>query len=105
MQKILTPWKALSSLTMALGIALPAFAAQPATPSEGFTCLWGDASFEESCANTSAAAYARATDLAQQAKTKVASVSVTPAYQGTLYRNGGYFGDKNSDYALERTGN
>jgi hypothetical protein len=105
MKQIITAWKAVSTLTIALSLALPASAAQPATPSGGMACVWGDATFEEGCASSSVNANAKAGELAKLAKAKVASATVISSYQGTLYRNGGYFGDKNSDQTLERTGN
>ena len=99
MKQIIPTRKALFTLAIAASIALPAAAAQPMTPASGLTCAWGDASFEEGCASAAAAANAKAIALVQSARTKVASAP----FRSTLYRNGGYFGDKNSDAMLENS--
>ena len=105
MKHITLPRKALSTLTIAVAMGLSAFAAQAATTSEGLTCVWGDASFEGGCGNASAAANAKAKELARLAYAKIAAAQAATTYKGTLYRNGGYFGEKNSDFALERGNN
>jgi hypothetical protein len=105
MKQNITARKALSTLTIALSLALPASAAQPAKPSGSMACVWGDATFEDGCANSSRETSAKAAELARLAKAKKASATVISSYQGTLYRNGGHFGNEDSDHTLESTGN
>ncbi len=70
-------WKAIPALAIIVGLAQPAFAAKiPTTGGDDATCLWGDASFEDGCANATAAADAKANELARLARARKATLKV-----------------------------
>jgi hypothetical protein len=93
-----TALKVLSIFAFALGLSLPALAeSTPTTGMGNATCWWGDASFEDGCANASAAATARANELARLARAHKATLAVATSSQGSVPSGNAAFGTRTAN--------
>lgn len=109
MQQHITPLKMISALALSVGIAAPACAGQSEAWSGNLYRNGGhfgdansDLRFEASQTPAPRQAEMILAGAPSSNADEIQAQAASTAWNGTLYRNGGHYGDRNSDVTLER---